>query len=215
MNIEQMTEQLQNIIMLAVTSARERMNSEIAAEHILHAMAEDDALDGIWQRINVDRDELVKVTEDAVNRLPSVSGNSEPTVSRELSQGYTNALQYMKQNGDTYMSTAALLVGLFETNAGIVERLKKQFRIDAAMIRKAEEDRRGGMIMDEKTNESQLDALSKYGHDLVQDVRDGKIDPVIGRDDEIRRVIEILSRKTKNNPVLIGEPGVGKTAIVE
>ena len=110
MNIEQMTEQLQNIIMLAVTSARERMNSEIAAEHILHAMAEDDALDGIWQRINVDRDELVKVTEDAVNRLPSVSGNSEPTVSRELSQGYTNALQYMKQNGDTYMSTAALLV---------------------------------------------------------------------------------------------------------
>ena len=71
------------------------------------------------------------------------------------------------------------------------------------------------MTMDEKTTESQLDALSKYGHDLVQDVKDGKIDPVIGRDDEIRRVIEILSRKTKNNPVLIGEPGVGKTAIVE
>ncbi|MBR3347770.1 MAG: AAA family ATPase, partial [Solobacterium sp.] len=82
-------------------------------------------------------------------------------------------------------------------------------------VKKAEEDRRGGIKMDEKTNESQLDALQKYGHDLVQDVKDGRIDPVIGRDDEIRRVIEILSRKTKNNPVLIGEPGVGKTAIVE
>ena len=215
MNIEQMTEQLQSILMNAVSRAREKMNSEITAEHILLSMAEDDSLDGIWQRVNTDKEQLVSVLEDAVNRLPSVSGNSEPTLSRDLSQGYSNALRYMKENGDTYMSTAALLIGLFETNAGIVDTLKKRFGISAAMIRKAEEDRRGGMTMDEKTNESQLDALSKYGHDLVQDVKDGKIDPVIGRDDEIRRVIEILSRKTKNNPVLIGEPGVGKTAIVE
>ncbi len=215
MNIEQMTEQLQEILMRAVSMAREKLNSEITAEHILSAMCENDSLDGIWQRLNIDKDDLSALTEDAVNRLPSVSGSSEPTVSRDLSQGYTNALQYMKQKGDTYMSTAALLIGLSDTNAGIIQTLKKRFHFSTDDIRKAEEDRRGGMTMDEKTNESQLDALSKYGHDLVQDVKDGKIDPVIGRDDEIRRVIEILSRKTKNNPVLIGEPGVGKTAIVE
>lgn len=215
MNIEQMTEQLQSILMRAVSNARERMNSEITAEHILYAMAEEDGLDGIWQRTGVDKDELLSLLEDAVNRLPSVSGSSEPAVSRDLSQGYANALRYMKQNGDTYMSTAALLIGLFDTNAGIIQTLKKRFSLSTEMIRSAEEERRGGMTMDEKTNESQLDALQKYGHDLVQDVKDGKTDPVIGRDDEIRRVIEILSRKTKNNPVLIGEPGVGKTAIVE
>ncbi|MBR3365043.1 MAG: type VI secretion system ATPase TssH, partial [Solobacterium sp.] len=107
MNIEQMTEQLQEILMRAVSMAREKLNSEIAAEHILSAMCENDSLDGIWQRLNIDKDDLSALTEDAVNRLPSVSGSSEPTVSRDLSQGYTNALQYMKQKGDTYMSTAA------------------------------------------------------------------------------------------------------------
>ena len=215
MNIEMMTEQLQSILMRAISTCREKMNSELTAEHILLAMAEDDALDGIWDRTNVDKQALVSVVSDAADRLPSVSNSGDPTISRDVSQGYNNALQYMKEMGDTYMSTAALLIGLFQTNAGIVSTLKDRFHISTNDIRKAEEDRRGGMTMDEKTNESQLDALSKYGHDLVQDVKDGKIDPVIGRDDEIRRVIEILSRKTKNNPVLIGEPGVGKTAIVE
>ena len=121
----------------------------------------------------------------------------------------------MKQEGDTYMSEAALLIGIFQSSAPIAKQLMRQFGFTVSQIEKAEEDRRGGVKMDDKSNEAQLDALKKYGHDLVQDVRDGKIDPVIGRDDEIRRVIEILSRKTKNNPILIGEPGVGKTAIVE
>ena len=121
----------------------------------------------------------------------------------------------MKKKGDTYMGTAALLIGLLETNAPVCNDLMKQFHFTLKDVIKAEEERRAGMKMDYKGNESQLDALKKYGHDLVQDVKDGKIDPVIGRDEEIRRVIEILSRKTKNNPVLIGEPGVGKTAIVE
>jgi len=113
------------------------------------------------------------------------------------------------------MSAADLLIGIFETNAPVVNELMNTLHFTLKDIIKAENDRRGGMKMDEKTNESQLDALSKYGRDLVQEVKDHKIDPVIGRDEEIRRVIEILSRKTKNNPVLIGEPGVGKTAICE
>jgi ATP-dependent Clp protease ATP-binding subunit ClpB len=121
----------------------------------------------------------------------------------------------MKQKGDSYMSTAALLTGLFQTKAGIIQKLSSAFNLTAANIAYAEDDRRKGITMDSAGNEGQLDALKKYGHDIVQDVKDGRIDPVIGLDDEIRRVIEILSRKTKNITVLIGEPGVGKTAIVE
>ncbi len=214
MNIEQMTEQLQALIVAAVTKAKEYRNSELCAEHILHAMLEDDSLDGIWQRLNIDKSELMTLVERYLRRLPAVSG-SEPVLSRYVNEAYSNALAYMQKMGDTYMSSAAFLIGLLQTRAEVIVEIRKQFAFSVKDAEKAEEDRRGGVKMDEKTNESQLDALSKYGHDIVQEVKDGKIDPVIGRDEEIRRVIEILSRKTKNNPVLIGEPGVGKTAIAE
>lgn len=216
MDIEKMTEQLQAIIMAALTKAQEKHNSELTAEHVLLAMLEDNGLDGIWQRIGADKNEMRKFVEGYVNRLATTTDTSgQPLLSRYLTEGYMKAMDYMKAHGDSYMSTAAMLIGLLKTNSEISRQLKKKFRFDEKDVEKAEEDRRGGMKMDEKTNEEQLDALAKYGHDLVQDVKDGRIDPVIGRDDEIRRVIEILSRKTKNNPVLIGEPGVGKTAIVE
>ena len=215
MNIEQMTETLQAIIMSALTMAQSNKNAELSAEHILAAMIEDSGLDGIWERLQINKDELLALVRQFMNRLPSVSSAGDPALSRYVSEGYSNALNDMKKQGDSYMSTASLLAGLLETDAPVVRELKRRFSLNSGRVKKAEEERRGGMTMDEKTNESQLDALSKYGHDLVQEVRDGKIDPVIGRDEEIRRVIEILSRKTKNNPVLIGEPGVGKTAIVE
>ncbi|MBR4162965.1 MAG: type VI secretion system ATPase TssH, partial [Solobacterium sp.] len=215
MNIENMTEQLQAIIVAALTKAQQNRNSELTVEHILEAMLEDSGLDGIWDRLKLNKNELLAFVRGYVAKLPGVSSGSEPLLSRHVSQSYTNALQYMKKHGDTYMSTAAFFIGMLMSDAGVIKDMKRNFNFNERMVEKAEEDRRGGMKMDEKTNESQLDALSKYGHDLVQEVKDGKIDPVIGRDDEIRRVIEILSRKTKNSPVLIGEPGVGKTAIVE
>lgn len=215
MNPDIMTEALQQIIASAVIKAQQNHNSEFAPEHLLDAILEDDGVDGIWERLGVQKSELLTMVEKALSELASVSGNSEPAPSRYISNAYQNALDYMKKKGDKYMSVAALLIGLFETDAPIIRACKEQFHIDAKSMIKAEEDRRGGMKMDDQNNEAQLDALKKYGHDLVQEVKDGKIDPVIGRDDEIRRVIEILSRKTKNNPVLIGEPGVGKTAIVE
>jgi len=215
MNVEIMTEILQSVIMQALTKAQTNGNSEIDVSHVLSAMLEDSSLDGIWTRLDVNKSDVKTVVDSYLRRLPQVQGNSQPGVSRYLESGYQNALQYMNKKGDTYMSTAALLIGIFMTDAEIVKDLGKRFNLSAKTISKAEDERRGGMTMDEKTNESQLDALSKYGHDLVQEVREGKIDPVIGRDEEIRRVIEIISRKTKNNPVLIGEPGVGKTAIVE
>lgn len=215
MNIEQMTDQLQSLIMMALTNAQQHHHSEITIAHMLAAMTEDSGLDGIWQRLNADKQEVNRLAGQALDRLPTASGNGQPAISRLLNEAYSRALEYMQKHGDTYMSSAAILYGMFRTNDSLVTELGKRFGMTAEKIEAAEEERRGGMTMDEKTNEGQLDALQKYGHDLVQSVKDGRIDPVIGRDEEIRRVIEILSRKTKNNPVLIGEPGVGKTAIVE
>ena len=216
MDIEKMTEALQTLILAAMTKAQECNHVEIAPEHVLLAMLEDNGLDGIWSRLGCDKQKMIAFVQGYLNRLAVVpDSDGQPIINRYVIEAYSKGLQIMKRNGDTYMSTAVLLTGLLETNSEVCHQLKKQFRFSEKDVQKAEEDRRGGIKMDEKTNESQLDALQKYGHDLVQDVKDGKIDPVIGRDDEIRRVIEILSRKTKNNPVLIGEPGVGKTAIVE
>lgn len=215
MNPEIMTEILQLIINNAVTKAQENHHSQITVEHVLCAMCEDDNLDGIFERINVPKSKFLTIVKRSLSNMASVDGANDLSIDRYLQQGYQYAMDYMKKLGDTYMSAADLLIGIFETNVPVVNELMNTLHFTLKDIIKAENDRRGGMKMDEKTNESQLDALSKYGRDLVQEVKDHKIDPVIGRDEEIRRVIEILSRKTKNNPVLIGEPGVGKTAICE
>ena len=215
MNPEIMTEILQLIINNAVTKAQENHHSQITVEHVLCAMCEDDNLDGIFERINVPKSKFLTIVKRSLSNMASVDGANDLSIDRYLQQAYQYAMDYMKKLGDTYMSAADLLIGIFETNAPVINELMNTLHFTLKDIIKAENDRRGGMKMDEKTNESQLDALSKYGRDLVQEVKDHKIDPVIGRDEEIRRVIEILSRKTKNNPVLIGEPGVGKTAICE
>lgn len=215
MNPEIMTEILQQIINNAVTKAQEKHHSQITVEHVLCAMCEDDNLDGIFERINVPKSKFLTIVKRSLSNMASVDGANDLSIDRYLQQAYQYAMDYMKKLGDTYMSAADLLIGIFETNAPVVNELMNTLHFTLKDIIKAENDRRGGMKMDEKTNESQLDALSKYGRNLVQEVKDHKIDPVIGRDEEIRRVIEILSRKTKNNPVLIGEPGVGKTAICE
>ena len=215
MNVEQMTEQLQQIIISALGRAQQKHCSELTIEHVLASILESDAADGIWKRLNIDKKTMADVVAQKEEKLPVVSGSAQPNISRYLNDAYNYALGFMSDAGDRYMSTGALLWGIFRCDAPVSLDLRTQFDITADDVKKAEMERRGGMKMDETTNESQLDALEKYGHDIVQDVREGRKDPVIGRDEEIRRVIEILSRKTKNNPVLIGEPGVGKTAIVE
>lgn len=215
MNPDILTEKLQEILQRAITVAQENHHSEVTSAHIISAMCEDDILDGIFERIHVDKQAVYQQMKNTLQSLPTVTGTDQLNLSRYASMGYQKAMDYMKKIGDTYMSCAALLIGLVQTDDPVVTKLMKDFGFTLRQVLEAENDRRGGMKMEDRNNESQLDALKKYGHDLVQDVKDGKIDPVIGRDDEIRRVIEILSRKTKNNPVLIGEPGVGKTAIAE
>ena len=215
MNPDILTEKLQEILQRAITDAQSSHHSEVTSAHIIKAMCEDDILDGIFERIHVDQQELIPYLNEKLAEMPVVSGSDQLNLSRYASMGYQKAMDYMKKVGDTYMSCAALLIGLLQVNDPVVTKMMEKFHFTLRQVLEAENDRRGGMKMEDRNNESQLDALKKYGHDLVQDVKDGKIDPVIGRDDEIRRVIEILSRKTKNNPVLIGEPGVGKTAIAE
>lgn len=215
MNPDILTEKLQEILQRAITDAQSSHHSEVTSAHIIKAMCEDDILDGIFERIHVDQQELIPYLNEKLAEMPVVSGSDQLNLSRYASMGYQKAMDYMKKVGDTYMSCAALLIGLLQVNDPVVTKMMENFHFTLRQVLEAENDRRGGMKMEDRNNESQLDALKKYGHDLVQDVKDGKIDPVIGRDDEIRRVIEILSRKTKNNPVLIGEPGVGKTAIAE
>ena len=215
MNPEIMNEILLDIMNKAVVMAQENNNSSITCEHVLTCLAQDDHLDGLFERLNISRYQFLETCKQAVSELPSVDGNNQLNYDRYLMEAYKNAEKLMKQYHSEKMWSSDMFVGIFETNASIVNKLMNQYHFTLKDLIKAENDRRGGANMDETMNEAQVDALKKYGHDLVQEVIDGKIDPVIGRDEEIRRVIEILSRKTKNNPVLIGEPGVGKTAIVE
>ncbi len=215
MNIEKMTELLKMVIVQAVDKARANKHSEVSAEHILSSVLEEDTLDTLFERLNINKNELKQLVSQMLKQLPVFTENGEPSLNIYVSNAYQNALKYMEKHHDTYMSCGAFIVGLFATDAPIIQTIKEKYHITSQDVERCEDDRRGGVTMDESMNESQIDALEKYGHDIVKDVRDGKIDPVIGRDEEIHRIIEILSRKTKNNPVLIGEPGVGKTAIVE
>ncbi|WP_279194875.1 AAA family ATPase, partial [Holdemania massiliensis] len=215
MNIDQMTERLQRILMEAIQLAQAQGQSELNVEHCLKAIFEDDGIDGLWQRLNQDKKRTVQIIDSYMKRLPSSTSAAQPNLSREVQQAYQEALKWSQAHEETYMSSVAFLIGLLFGGSAVAKAILEATGITRKALEKAEEERRGGMKMTEQNAENQLDALQKYGHDLVEDVKSGKIDPVIGRDEEIRRVIQILSRKTKNNPVLIGEPGVGKTAIVE
>ena len=121
----------------------------------------------------------------------------------------------MQDFKDEYLSVEHIIMALFELNSSWVKELLKEYNLNKRNVRKIIDEMRGGNMVNNQNPENQYEVLEKYGRDLTKDVAEGKLDPVIGRDEEIRRVIQILSRKTKNNPILIGEPGVGKTAIVE
>ena len=138
-----------------------------------------------------------------------------PQFSNEVAKSFDKAQQWSDSVQESYLSVASVFIALLFNKSYISKQLVKEFHLNEQACKEEELKRRGGKNMDTPNAESNLEALSKYGRDLVEDVKSGKIDPIIGRDDEIRRVIQILSRKTKNNPVLIGEPGVGKTAVVE
>ena len=215
MNIEKMTEKLQAIIMAALNEATQLHNPELMSEHLLKQFLMEEDLAGLWESIGVDHKHALSMMEEAIRKLPKVGEGTQPSMNRLVYNSYVSAADRMKEFGDSYMCSSLFMIEVLFNGSDASEKIVRQYRLNRNNVSDIEKKRRGGVTMNEMSSESQVEALKKYGHDLVEDVKAGKIDPVIGRDDEIRRVIEILSRKTKNNPVLIGEPGVGKTAIVE
>jgi len=202
----------------AASLARTRGNPVVNDAHLFHALLEQD--EGIvvplLQKAGLNVAQLKAETERELARFPKQSGDgAEPTLSRELSRVLDRADEEAKGLGDAYVSTEHLLLALAEEKGTTARQLLSAGGIDRAELLAALEGVRGAHRVTDQEPESKYQALQRFTRDLTDLARKGKLDPVIGRDEEVRRVMQVLSRRTKNNPVLIGEPGVGKTAIVE
>ncbi|WP_297236443.1 AAA family ATPase [uncultured Faecalicoccus sp.] len=213
-NFEQMSERLQKILMESFNLAKSYQHTSVDTIDVLEAIFKEDVLDGLYDRLQIDKNRALQIIADENKRIAR-SNNVNLNFSSEVQQSLDTAEQWAREHDETYLSVASLWIALMFNRSYISKRLVKEFHLTKEACQQAELERRNGKKYDSPNAEENVEALKKYGRDLVQDVKDGKIDPIIGRDDEIRRVMQILSRKTKNNPVLIGEPGVGKTAVVE
>lgn len=214
MEFEKMSENLQRVIMQAVNFAKEQKHASVDTIDVLHAIFEDDILNGLFDRLNVNKKTALQVIRDEEKNIVK-SNSANVNLSNEVQKSIEKAAKWAAEHDETYLSVATLWIALMFNKSYISRKLVQIFNLNEKQCYDAELERRGGRKMDSPNAEDNLEALKKYGRDLVEEVREGKIDPIIGRDDEIRRMMQILSRKTKNNPVLIGEPGVGKTAVVE
>ena len=215
MNFNNFTIKAQETVQKSVSIARSQGNQAIEPVHLLKAiMTEGDSvMKFLLQKLDIPSTMIERPLDEELKRLPHVNGG-EPYLSNEASAALEKATEYATHNGDQYVSVEAMIMGLFLSpspastilkNAGVTEK-----DLTAAIT-----DLRKGKKASQQSAEEQYNALAKYAINLNERARSGKLDPVIGRDDEIRRVLQILSRRTKNNPILIGEPGTGKTAIVE
>ena len=217
MDIEKLTLKSQEALQAAAGLARDENHTEVAPAHLLHALlsqAEGVVLPLI-QRLGVTPTALRNAVSEVLGQMTAAYGASgEVRIGQALVRVLDAAQGEMAQLGDEYVSTEHLLIALAESDTKVGGLLTDR-GITKAAILGALKDVRGAQKVTSQTPESTYEALEKYARDLTQQAKDGKLDPVIGRDDEIRRVIQVLVRRTKNNPVLIGEPGVGKTAIVE
>jgi ATP-dependent Clp protease ATP-binding subunit ClpB len=210
------TEKAWEAIVTAPEIAREYSQQIVETEHLFKALLEQP--NGLARRIvtkaGLNPTRLLDRTEEFVRRQPRVSGNYEQVLGRSLESLITNAEKLKGKWKDKFVAVEGLVLALAEDSRFGADLFKSE-GITAAALEKAIMDIRGGRTVEDVDPEGKYEALTKYGRDLTQAARDGKLDPVIGRDDEVRRCIQILSRRTKNNPVLIGEPGVGKTAVAE
>ncbi|KAF0227013.1 MAG: ATP-dependent Clp protease ATP-binding subunit ClpB [Erysipelotrichaceae bacterium] len=215
MSMNQFTEKLQQLFQVAVQYAVMSNHPEISSAHLLKAMSEDGVLDGLFSRLNIQKNQFRELLDKSLSTVASVSSPTQPALSRELNQAIIDGLHEIKGKQETYLGALALFKHILLNKSLLSQHILSTFKITPSTLTDALLESLQGQKMTQPDQENQLEALSKYGKDLVEEVKKGRIDPIIGRDQEIRRVIEILSRKTKNNPVLIGLPGVGKTAVVE
>ncbi|MBO5588332.1 MAG: ATP-dependent chaperone ClpB [Anaerovibrio sp.] len=216
MEQEKYTQRVLNTLQSAQQNAALRYHQEITSLHVLMALAQEPEglLGTIFQEAGVDNRMLQTSVEEHLKKIPSVKGQDRLTMSIELGRVMAKAEQLAGKMGDSYISTEHLLLAICEDGGDEAREICKSFGLTSGKVKDSIKKNRKQNVNSSNPEES-YQALEKYGRDLTQVARQGKLDPVIGRDEEIRRTIEILSRRTKNNPVLIGEPGVGKTAIVE
>jgi ATP-dependent Clp protease ATP-binding subunit ClpB len=215
MRFDKFTTKLQEALAEAQSAALGNDNQYLEPQHLLAALLEDEGAAGLIAKAGGNAGLLKKSLNEAIGRLPKVEGTpGEVLISRELTQLLNVADKEAQKRGDQYIASELFLVAA-AGDKGETGRLLKTAGVTRAALEKAIQDVRGGENVSSQADESQRQALGKYTLDLTERAKQGKLDPVIGRDDEIRRCIQILQRRTKNNPVLIGEPGVGKTAIVE
>ncbi len=203
----------------AIQSASAAGNAQVETLHVMDALLrqENGVVRSLIEAAGGDPQTIGAAVRNALVALPSASGSStsQPQASRQLTAAIAQAEKEMQQMGDEYVSTEHLLIGIAASKPNQSAEILEKNGVTAALLRKAVPGVRGGAKVTSPDAEGSYKALEKYSTDLTAAAKEGKLDPVIGRDQEIRRVIQILSRRTKNNPVLIGEPGVGKTAVVE
>ena len=216
MRLDKFTLRGQEAIQAGIELAERNQNQQVEPEHVLCAML--DQPEGIVRpllgKLGANVAVIKNDCEAAVGRFPRVQGGQQ-YFSPRLSQIFTAAQKRAEKMQDEFISTEHLLLAISEEKDGAAGKVLRQHGVNPEDLQKAIEQTRGGTRITDQNAEANYQALSKYARDLTDAARRGKLDPVIGRDDEIRRTIQVLSRRTKNNPVLIGEPGVGKTAIVE
>ncbi len=218
MNLNKFTEKAQEAALAAPQLAAELNHAQVEPEHLLVTLAEqpDGVVPSVMRKLNVEPSAVAGALRAFLAKQPKAHGGAEPNLSPRLRVVFDAAQAEAKTMQDEYVSTEHLLLGLLNetVKSMAVDRLKAD-GITREKVLKALTSVRGSQRVTDQSPEGKYEALEKYGRDLTELARKGKLDPVIGRDEEVRRVIQVLSRRTKNNPVLIGEPGVGKTAIVE
>ena len=221
MNTQKFTQKSLEAIQIAHNIAVEHHNMQIEQLHLLDALLtqENSLVAQLMKRMNVDPAALERAVQQEIAKMPAVTGSGREEgkvyISQETDRALTKAEKTADNMKDEFVSVEHLMLGLMEEAGNSLKSILKLFGIEKNEFLKVLQQVRGNTRVTSDSPEDTYDALKKYGHDLVEEARNKKLDPVIGRDSEIRNVIMILSRKTKNNPVLIGEPGVGKTAIAE
>ena len=220
MNLEKFTDRAKGFLQSAQTVAIRMNHQRISPEHLLKALLEDEQgmASGLIKAAGGDATTATRETDAALAKVPSVSGSGAqqtPGLDNDLVRVLDQAEQVAQKSGDSYVTVERLLLALTLATTTTAGKALSAAGVKAEALNAAINELRGGRTADTASAEDRYDALKKFARDLTQAARDGKLDPVIGRDEEIRRTIQILARRTKNNPVLIGEPGVGKTAIAE
>ena len=215
MNFQNFTIKSQEVVQKAVQIAQSNQNQVLEPVHLLKAVMSDDdsVVKFVFQKLDVAATMIERSLDEQLSRLPKVSGG-EPYLSSDSNKVLEKANAFATENGDQYVTVEAILVGLLSVNSPASKILKDAGATEDDLKMAINELRQGRKATGQSAEE-QYNALKKYAINLCERAQQGKLDPVIGRDDEIRRVLQILSRRTKNNPILIGEPGTGKTAIVE